>query len=215
MCDDQHICAIRIIDLLSGRDSVRPLYEQHEKLTTAPPIDKDYCTFCYVLGAPAGYKVPGKHFMTLFLDPAGSQRTLQADCFQIRCDRTCNTQELVIWADQVITTLCGVFRDMPKLICRDPSDMLYALCETRNRTVTARAYQFETFNKEAERVLAKQKFHSAYVVISAKREDFSLTRFSQIGLALDGSLYSRGGDVTIGVNYHQHPSTRLLVLSDD
>lgn len=215
MCDDQQICVFCIIDLLNGRDSVSPLYPQYNELTTAPPIDKTDCTFCFVLGAPADYSVPGKHFMTLFLDPAGSQRTLQADHFQIQCDRQCNVEELAIWGHQIITTLCGVYRNMRKLICTQPADLLCALCETRSRTVTARTYQFETFNKEAERVLAKQKFHSAYVVISTEQGNFSIDDLSPISFALDKSLYGCGGDIEYALNYDQDPSTRLLVLSDD
>ena len=215
MCDDRQIYVACTIDLLNGRDSVRHLFPQHDELTPAPPIDKTDCIYCFVLGAPADYKVPGKHYITLFLDPAGSQRTLQADCFQIRCDRQCNVEELAIWGHQIINTLCRVYRDMPKLICAQPMDLFCMLCDTKSGTVTARTYQFETFDEEAERVLAKQKFHSAYVVISTKRENFSLSRFGQISHAFDRSLYSYEGNLEYALDYDQHPSTRLLVLSDD
>jgi len=214
MSDDQYSLTVRIIDMVNGHERGSPFGAKHKQLTTAQPDNNDDCDFCFVLGAPADYSVRGNHYMTLFLDPAGSQRTLQAGCFQIRCDRQCNAQELVIWADQIMTALCGVFLGVPKLLCIDLADLRVVLHNAKGRSMIARAYQFGTFNTEAKRVLAGQRFQSAFAVLSLREQDFSLELFSQVGSALEQNL-DDDALAAIGVNYHQHPSTRLLILSDE
>lgn len=214
MSEDQCSLTVRIVDLLNGRERGSPFGPKEKQLTTAQPDNNDGCDFCFVLGAPAAYSVRGDHYVTLFLDPAGSRRALEAGCFQIRGDRPCDAHELVIWADQIMAALCGVFLDVPKIPCIDLADLRVVLHNAKGRSMIARAYQFGTFNTEAKRVLAGQRFQSAFAVLSVKKQDFSPELFSQISSALEQNLDDEAL-LAVGVNYHQHPSTRLLVLSDD
>ena len=214
MSDDQYSLTVRIIDMVNGHERGSPFGAKHKQLTTEHPVNKNDCDFCFVLGAPADHRVQGDHYLTLFLDPADSQRAVEAGCFQIRCDRPCNPQELVIWADQIMAALCGVFLDVPKIPCIDLADLRVVLHNAKGRSMIARAYQFGTFNTEAKRVLAGQRFQSAFAVLSLREQDFSLELFSQIGSALEQNM-DDDALAAIGVNYHQHPSTRLLILSDE